>query len=500
MYVVSRQTAKLIDEYTINTIGIPRIVLMENAGEKIFELIKSKGDKYIIFCGIGNNGGDGLVIARKLFLLGKGVKIVVVNCGTQKSLEFVTNINIIKKLNIEIKEINKYSDFDKELIDNIKNSDIVLDSIFGIGLNRIIEGVIYKVIESINTYSKYVISVDIPSGIDSNSGEVLGIAIKANETYTIENIKKGFVRYDAFEYLGKVKVVYIGIPNFVKEKFNEKVSFLHKYEYKKMIPIRKVWGHKGDYGKVLLIGGSPGYSGAAYICTEAVVRSGAGLVSLLTDLNTQQVLSNKLIEAMTVNYEEQDRIKNLLKTYNVIACGPGLGVSDDKYDILKRCIKETEIPVILDADALNILDNHKELLSFVKNRAVITPHFGEFSRLSGYSIEEIKKDRVNLAKSYALQHDVIVVLKGYNTIITNGDDVVINYTGNSKMASGGMGDCLTGIIASFIGQGMNRFKASILACYIHGLAGDKLSKDKYSISATDIIEELPKIIEEAVIS
>lgn len=190
MYVVSRQTAKLIDEYTINTIGIPSIVLMENAGEKIFESIKSKGDKYIIFCGVGNNGGDGLVIARKLFLLGKGVKIVVVNCGTKKSLEFVTNINIIKKLNIEIKEINKDSDFDKELIDDIKNSDIVLDSILGIGLNRIIEGVIYKVIESINTYSKYVISVDIPSGIDSNSGEVLGIAIKANETYTIENIKK----------------------------------------------------------------------------------------------------------------------------------------------------------------------------------------------------------------------------------------------------------------------------------------------------------------------
>ena len=203
---------------------------------------------------------------------------------------------------------------------------------------------------------------------------------------------------------------------------------------------------------------------------------------------------------MTVKYEEQDRINNLLKTCNVIACGPGLGVSDDKYDILNRCIKETEVPIILDADALNILANHKELLSFVKNRSVITPHLGEFSRLSGYSIEEIEKDRVNLAKSYALQHDVIVVLKGYNTIITNGDEIVINYTGNSKMASGGMGDCLTGIIASFVGQGMSIFKAAILACYIHGLAGDKASKDKYSVSATDIIAELPKIIEEAVIS
>lgn len=236
MYVVSRQTSKLIDEYTINTIGIPSIVLMENAGEKIFESIKSKGDKYIVFCGIGNNGGDGLVIARKLFLLGKDVKVIVINFGTKKGEGFITNLNIIKKLNIEIKEINKDSDFNKELIDYIKNSDIVLDSIFGIGLNRRIEGVIYKAIESINTYSKYVISVDTPSGIDSNSGEVLGIAIKANETYTIENIKIGFVRYDAFEYLGKVKVVYIGIPNSVKEKFNEKVSFLHKYEYKKWFP------------------------------------------------------------------------------------------------------------------------------------------------------------------------------------------------------------------------------------------------------------------------
>lgn len=500
MHVISSQTAKLIDNYTIETIGIPSIVLIENAGTNISECIKLKGEKYIIFCGVGNNGSYGLVIARKLFLLGKDVKVIIIDVNCRRSNEFEVNLNIIRNLNMDIKEINKYSDINEDLINDIKNSDIVLDSIFGIGLNRNIEGIIYEVIKAINTYSKHIISIDTPSGIQNDSGKVLGIAIKASETYTIENIKRGFLKYDVFEYLGKVKLIDIGIPNFVKEKFSENILILDKYKYKKMIPIRKVYGHKGDYGKILFIGGSQGFSGAAYIGVESVVRSGAGLVTILTDSSTQQILSNKLIEAMTVSFDDKERIEELFNKYNVIACGPGLGTSDDKYNIISRFLTKTQIHIVLDADALNIISKHKELLSLMKDRAVITPHPGELSRLSGYSIEEIEQNRIEIAKEYAIKNRIVVVLKGYNTVITDGKFVVINYTGNSKMASGGMGDCLTGIISSFIGQGLDIFKASILGCYIHGLAGDKASRDKYSVSARDIIELLPKIIEEVVIS
>ena len=496
MNVVSGDKAKLIDKYAIETIGIPSIVLMENAGTNISESIKDKGNKYIIFCGTGNNGGYGLVVARKLFLIGKDVKVIIIDINGRRSSDFNINLNIINNLNIDVREINKYSDIDESLIYDIQNSDIVLDAIFGIGLNRKIEGIIYDVIKAINTYSKHIISIDIPSGIQSDLGKVLGIAVKASETYTIENIKIGFLKYSAFEYLGKVSVIDIGIPKFINEKFSDNIFILNKDKYKKLVPIRKVYGHKGDYGNVLFIGGSQGFSGAAYIGVESTVRSGAGLVTLLTDSNTQKILSTKLIEAMTISFDDRERIKKSINKYNVIACGPGLGTDDDKYSVLSDFLKNTKTPMVLDADALNIISEHDELLSFLKYRAVITPHPGEFSRLSGYSIDEIEENRIEIAKEYAIKNKIVVVLKGYNTVITDGNFTVINCTGNSKMASGGMGDCLTGIIASFIGQGLSIFNASILGCYIHGLAGDKASINKYTVSARDIIDILPKIIEE----
>lgn len=254
---------------------------------------------------------------------------------------------------------------------------------------------------------------------------------------------------------------------------------------------RKIDGHKGDYGRVLVIAGSRGLSGAAYLATEAAVRSGAGLVTLCTHKEIQGIMSIKLNEAMTINYEETDKINNLVVKSDVIALGPGMGNNDLTYNILKEIITKSECPLVIDADGLNVLQRNLELLQLKNNEIVLTPHLGEMSRLTGLTIEEINHNKTKVCKEFAKVHNVILLLKGYNTIITDGDKVYINSTGNSAMASGGMGDTLTGIIASFIGQGYNPLKATYMSAYIHGFCGETLSKDMFCVNATHIIDFLP---------
>ncbi|WP_061996111.1 NAD(P)H-hydrate dehydratase [Clostridium sp. ATCC 25772] len=254
---------------------------------------------------------------------------------------------------------------------------------------------------------------------------------------------------------------------------------------------REIDGHKGDYGRVLVIAGSKGFSGAAYLATEAAVKSGAGLVTLCTHKAVQGIMSIKLTEAMTINYEQTDKINNLVVKSNVIALGPGMGNNSLTFNILKEIVTKSECPLVIDADGLNVLQGNLELLEMKNNEIVLTPHLGEMSRLTGLTIDEIKEDKVKTCKEFAKIHNIILLLKGYETIITNGDEVYINSTGNSAMASGGMGDTLTGIIASFIAQGYEPFKATYMSAYIHGFCGDVLSKDMFCVNATHIIEFLP---------
>ncbi|WP_454052915.1 NAD(P)H-hydrate dehydratase [Clostridium sp. Marseille-Q7071] len=254
---------------------------------------------------------------------------------------------------------------------------------------------------------------------------------------------------------------------------------------------RKIDGHKGDYGRVLIISGSKGYSGAAYITTQAAVRSGAGLVTLCTHKELQDIMSIKLCEAMTVNFEETDKINNIVEKSNVIAFGPGMGNSRLTFNILKEILTKSECPIVIDADGLNVLQGQLELLEYKNNEIILTPHLREMARLTGLTIEEIKENKVKIAKEFAKIHNIILLLKGYNTIITDGTVVYINTTGNSAMASGGMGDALTGVISSFIAQGYEPLKATYLGAYIHGYCGDLLSEEMFCVNATHLIEYLP---------
>jgi hydroxyethylthiazole kinase-like uncharacterized protein yjeF len=265
---------------------------------------------------------------------------------------------------------------------------------------------------------------------------------------------------------------------------------------KNLLKVRDDEAYKGDFGQVLVIAGSRGYSGAAFLAAQAAVRSGAGLVTLCTPKELQDIMSIKLTEAMTITYEDTDKINNIVAKSDVIAIGPGMGNSRLTYNILSETILKSDCPLVIDADGLNVLQGNLDILQCKNNKIILTPHYGEMARLTGLSIEEIKEDKVKIAKDFARSNEVILLLKGYRTIVTDGDDVFINTTGNSAMASGGMGDTLTGVIASFIAQGYEPLEATYLAAYIHGYCGDKLAENMFCVNATHIIQELPFIIKD----
>lgn len=490
--IVSANIAKKIDNYTITEIGIPSIVLMENAAEKIYNSILHKGDSFAVFCGSGNNGGDGLAIARKLINHGMEVTIIIFGDTSSTSEEFKINYNILNNLHASI--INFHENKDR-VLKVINNSQVIVDAIFGVGINREIKGDFYQAIKAINKSSSKIISVDIPSGLNSDTGEIHGICIKATETFTIEVYKKGFLVYEAQKYLGIINLVNIGIPMSVKEKFSEGIKILDKNEYSKIVPRRSLYGHKGDYGKVLILAGSKSYTGAAYITTEACVNMGSGLVTLMVEDEIRNILLNKITEAMLIGYSEKEKIKKIIEEADVIACGPGLSTNTVNVKMLIYIIENTNCKIVLDADALNIISNHKELLKKLKNRAVITPHPGEMARLIGRDISYVERNRIKVCKEFSLENNIITVLKGYNTVISNGYETIINTTGSSKMASGGMGDCLTGIISSLIGQKVDLFESGILGVYVHGLTGDIIGKNKFSIKAGDIISNISFTLE-----
>lgn len=494
MEVMSVEAAKKVDYRTINEIGIPSLVLMENVAQKIYDNIVHKGIKYVLFCGTGNNGADGLAVARKLIIEGKEVKVYIVSDITKGTTEFKRNYEILINLKATIYEMKSFNK--KQVVQDLQEADIVVDSIFGVGLNREIKGEIFEVIDLINSYSSYIVSIDVPSGLECNKGKACGIAIKANDTFTIEVLKKGFFKSRAKEFTGQVTIINIGVPPYIKNEESEKTYTLTRDDYKKLIPKRAIYGHKGDYGRVVVLAGSRNMVGAAYITTEAAVRVGAGLVTLVVEDDIQQLMAVRLTEAMTVGYNDTKIINNLLSNADVIICGPGLSKEKINSDMLKKFIKNTKCNMVIDADGLNIISECKELLQYLKGRAVFTPHIGEMARLIKRDISQIEENRIEFCRQYSEKNKIVTLLKGFNTVISKKGNTIINETGNSKMASGGMGDCLSGIIGGLIAQGMSNYDATVLGAYIHGLIGDQLSKERYIVNARDIIDKLPKLMGE----
>ena len=482
MYIMSKKNCSNIDKQTIDEYNMPGIILMENAAEQIFRNIRTLGNRYIIFCGNGNNGADGLAIGRKLIFDNKDVLFILLKPRKNPTEEFQVNFNILKSLKVNMMIIDDIDKLD-EIQHLIEDFPIVIDSIFGIGLDR-----------KLNDSNKKIIAVDVPSGLDADSGRPLGSVVKAHITYTVEVIKKGFIEYSALEYLGDLKVIQIGIPENVKQANNENIYALSRESYRNKLIKRKIYGHKGNYGRAVLVAGSIGCLGAARLATESCIRSGAGLTTLITSSEGRKLLSGSLVEGMLATFEDNEKVKYLLSKADAVAFGPGIKEDEESMKLLEEIIIDSPSSIIIDAGGINLLSKNKKCLCAVKDKVILTPHPGEMARLIGKDISYVEKNRIECSRAFAKQYKCIVLLKGYNTVITDGKNVFINKTGNSKMASGGMGDTLTGIITALVAQGYSNMDATLLGAYIHGLAAEYSARDRYSIIARDLIESIPFVM------
>lgn len=498
MKIATREIVREIDRITIKEYGISGLVLMENAGKASANLIIDKFDKaqnIAIICGSGNNGGDGFVIARHLISAGKKVRTYLLSRKSKYKGDSKTNLNSLLKIGGEVIELDE-----KTL--KITQADIYIDAIFGTGLDRQIEGFYKKIIKYINSKKKSVISIDIPSGLDSNTGKPLGEAVKAEATITFIKPKIGMCIYPGVNFTGKLYVADITTP---KELENEiEYELLTFSKCKNMLKIRSGNTHKGTYGHLLVIAGSRGKSGASILTTNAAVKSGTGLVTAAIPKGINKAVEKNCIEAMSVPFEEtkegtfrDDSLSEILKVLkdkkSALAIGPGISTNAKTKDLVKQILLKSKIPMVIDADALNILSEDVDILKKIKPDVILTPHPGEMARLINTSTNDVQNNRVEIAKEFARKFSCFLILKGARSVIATPDgDVYINPTGNPGMATGGSGDVLTGIVGSFLAQKYSTLNAAILGTFIHGFAGD-IASDKlgqYGITATDILDNI----------
>ncbi len=484
------------DVYTIAKEPIASVDLMERAATKCFNwLIQHYGrnKNYKIFCGTGNNGGDGLVIARLLSEKNVAVETFVVRISEKCSEDFTINHQRLKKINkIKISDIR--TDIE---IPGIDKNDIVIDAIFGSGLSKPVStGIAAEVIRAINKSSATVVAVDIPSGLfgednSSNDGKI----IQASQTLTFQFPKLSFFYAGSEKYVGNWHVLPIGLhPDFIENTIVRNY-FVEKEDVRAMIRPRKKFSHKGNFGHALLVCGSYGKMGAAVLAARACIKSGAGLVTTHIAKCGYEIMQSSAPEIMCSIDNDEHLITDAidLKPYNAVGLGPGIGNDEKTKKTLKLLIQNCGCPVVFDADAINILAENKTWLAFVPKNSIFTPHPKEFERLAGKSANE--NERQNLQTDFSKKYGVYVVLKGaYTCISTPAGDCYFNSTGNPGMATAGSGDVLTGIITGLLAQGYTSFESCLLGVYVHGLAGD-LSAKCYGYEATtagEIIKMLGK--------
>ncbi len=512
MEIVTAGQMQELDRKTITDIGIPGIVLMENAGRSTYLLIKKyfpvTGKKIAVVCGKGNNGGDGFVIARYFLNEGFYPEVCLLAKMDQLQGDALINLNVYLKLGGQLTEITtaeQWAGYEK----NIIHAGIIIDAMLGTGISSDVRGLYRDVIERINRMAgKIVVSVDIPSGIDASSGRVLAAAIKADLTCTFGLPKMGQILLPGCQYCGDLEIVDIGIPKAVVRDEGLKVYLSGETSLKGLVPKRGNDSHKGVFGHVFMLAGSPGKTGAAALAAQAAMRSGAGLVTVGIPRTLNSILEAKITEAMTAPLPDcgdgflgsisLDMIREVLKGKTVAAIGPGISVHEETTELLYKLIKDLQIPMVIDADGLNIIAKKIDILKKIKAPAILTPHPGEMARLMNTSIRDIQDNRLERARQFARQYGVVVVLKGAKTIIAEPDGrAYINLTGNPGMASAGMGDVLTGIISALLAQGLCALDAARLGVFVHGRIADLIAEKKYStgIIATDIIEKTPEVLE-----
>jgi NAD(P)H-hydrate epimerase len=471
--------------------GIPSIVLMENAAISCVSQVRGF-DSFVVLCGKGNNAGDGLAIARHLINAGKKVKVYLL-FGNTFSGDARTNFEILKNMSVQ---------FFSPTVDNIKNdiavSDCVIDAIFGTGLHGDIADDILKIFDTVNSFANYVLSVDVPSGIDADNGKVFKNAIKADKTVTFAAYKRGLLLFPAADFAGETEVADISIP---KEIFScVKAEVTDEEKMKSLMPKRRNNSHKGDYGKVLIIGGSEGMAGAVCLAAKAAFMAGAGLVTACVPKEINDIIGKNVVEAMTINLDferEHTKIIEKINDFDVVLFGNGIGRKPYVTNILENVLAAARIPVIIDADGLFALSKKPELLKLCGENTILTPHTMEMARLLGVGADYVEENRMDIAYDFATKNGLTLVLKGNHTIITAPDGrQSVNVNGNSGMATAGSGDVLAGILAGFLKAVQNPFDAAVLSVYVHGASGDFAARGvgETSLTAGNIVSAISHIL------
>ena len=495
MKILSAEQIRSWDQYTIEHEPISSINLMERAAGKCVEWIEENNyfeRSFSVFCGKGNNGGDGLAIARMLAAKRWPVTVYILEFGHKGTEDFQINLA----------RLHQYPEVDIRFIQTEENfhpltkNDVVIDALYGSGLNRGIEGVTAKLIDHINDAGCEIISVDIPSGLFVDRSSVGNAIIKANYTLSFQCYKLAFLQPENAEYTGEVIILDIGLQQPFYNNMQSPFELTDDIFINSIHKPRKRFSHKGNFGHALLVAGSYGKIGAAVLCAKACLRSGTGLLSCHIPECGYDIMQTSIPEAMVMtdfNSSYVTRIEDDLTKYESIGIGPGIGTNAETKMLLREIFDTYRSPLVLDADALNILSGQKDLLNMIPSGSILTPHPKEFERLFGGSTNDF--DRIQLALKRSMDLNVVIILKGHYSLIVSPDGkAFFNTTGNPGMATGGSGDVLTGILTGLLAQGYSNIETALLGVYIHGLAGDLAVKEgsMESLIAGDIIEYLGK--------
>lgn len=483
---------KAADRYTIQSLKIPSLTLMERAAASCVKVIEEKGYRLshiCAVCGSGNNGGDGFAVAR--MFAEKGYRVTAVMAGNPNHL--TEEAAFQKKL---------FEETGAVLSDEFTDGEysIIIDALFGVGLSREVTGRYFEIIQKINATDAVKVAVDIPSGVSADTGAVLGTAVRADCTVTFQAEKLGLLLYPGKEYAGEVITTDIGVSEKPFTDDCKVACTIEPVDYKKLLPERKADSNKGTYGKVLMISGSRGMSGAAYLNALGAYRAGAGLVQIYTAEENRIILQSQLPEAIITTfdfYDERELIR-LLNWADVVCIGSGIGIGEKSWKLVRTTLEQVSVPCVIDADGLNLLAEHRKYLKETgMENVILTPHMKEFSRLTGKEVAEIRADRMRLLREFTEDTGCTCILKDARTVILSGRErACLNLSGCAAMAKAGAGDVLAGIVAGLLAQKVPAEEAAVLGVYLHGCAGEYAAKKRgnYSILAREIAEMLGNVM------
>jgi ADP-dependent NAD(P)H-hydrate dehydratase / NAD(P)H-hydrate epimerase len=489
-----------MDQSAVDGFGMSEEILMENAGDSAIQLITGKfeiaGREFCIFCGIGNNGGDGLVVARHLKSRYGKVKVFLLGDPNNFMGAARLNFQIANKSGIEIISI----DSGIHLPEAFDSCDLIVDGIFGTGLSREVTGLYKEIIGQINISQKPVLSLDIPSGINGNTGEIMGAAVKASYTIAFGLPKLGNLLYPGYDYCGQLYVSHISFPPQLYDSERLSISINDCFP----LPVRKPDGHKGDFGEALIIAGSSAYFGAPFFASMSFLKSGGGYARLACPASMAPHIASHGSEIVFMPMEETDQgsialsnkqaLLNLARKMDFVIVGPGLSLNSETQQLARELVKEIDRPILIDGDGISAISAEPGIFNHRQAPVVLTPHMGEMSRLTDLPLDGIFKDKINVLKNTSKEWNAIIVLKGAHSLISSPNGKVkINLTGNSGMATPGSGDVLDGVIAAMVGLGLDLYDAVLKGVFIHGVSGDLAANEigADGMTAQDIMNYLP---------